>query len=266
MNISKKIDFPLVTALIAILPIYGYFIAYVFESTYLGLLGIPSDFVQIRLNSIFLISVIVILLSTFILYLAFFFRPLLKKHKNNFLLYPIIFYGLLLSVIAGITYIFMPNFIKNVTPVIAICSVLFVLNEFMYPLLKYKTFKNYKEHVIELRNTKTNSDKSQLNSDNAYLNLGLFSLVILVATYGIVIAFAGAYIVNFNTYLTFEKNGIKYALLRNENNEKIAIEYKNDRLIPGKILIFTSDSLGLVSRKLKLEEVSRRKLFPLIRD
>lgn len=252
MENVKKLNLPIITATIAILPFYGYFVAYVFESTYLGALGIPSEFVQINISSAFLVIVTLILLTTLISVISTFFLPLLKRHRKGFITYPLIFSGLIISLVLSFVYIFSPSFKSEFFPIASIIFGFYFLNEFIYPIIKFRTFKNYKRHVMEERLKKSKIKKSGFGSQNVYFQLVVAIFFVLLLTYTIISSLAGAYVQNYNSFLTFSKNGKNYAIIRNYGNEKIAIEYKGEKLIPGSVYIFNSDEMYLSAKKINL--------------
>lgn len=236
------------------LPIYGYFVAYTFESTYLGNLGIPQDFVQINISSVFFITVILLLLSALLFGVAAIFRPLLNKFKINVFIYPIIFCGLLLSLVFSFGYIFPPDNLNAFVVVAIIGSIYLILDEFVKPILKFKTLNNYKNNVLKLRKIKFEQKKNNITfSKDSYSNLMLIIFLLLICTYLITAYIAGTYLYNYNNFLVFQRDNKSYALIRNYSNEKIAIRYKNDKLIPGDVYLFSSDGLYLSSKKLNVE-------------
>lgn len=251
MKNLEKINIPALTAFLTLIPFFGYFIAFVFELTVFGLLGIPVEFVQINISLILLVSVILIFLSSLVIILSIFFAPILNKHKNSLIIYPLVTCLIIITITTIFLTLFGLDKSKNIISISFLLISTYLIYTYLFPFVKFRTFRNYRKHILEIRNKKV-SDKKSFKAGNNYVILALILILSLLCMFGIVNVVAGAYITNFNNYLTFNKGSINYAIIRKYDDEFIAVEYKRDLLIPNKVYMFKSNSIFLVSKKLKL--------------
>lgn len=267
MQVNKviKIDLPLIAASISILPFYGYFIAYTYESGYLSEFGIPAYLVQVDISTIMLAIIYITVIGTFSTLLMAKFIPLYKKFIENLFLYPFILYCTVVGLSLITIVILSPKNLSAMPLIMLLLLPVTLFIEFVLPVFEIRTFKSYQLNLINYRKKRAQSNSSSeiLTSKNQYLNLIWISLLSLFLTYIFMKIVGQANAKNNSMYYVFKKQDETYALIRNYRNEKIAIKYKDDILIPGELYLFDTSELILSKKYLELPYKQNNSLFKI---
>ncbi len=140
------------------------------------------------------------------------------------------------------------------------CLSIVIFIDFLPPLFKYRSFKDYSKHVIEERAIKNTDSKflSNIIPKDEYFTIFILGTLILIISYmlsssiGRMTAVYGP-----NIYYVFRENEKDYALLRKYNNTIVAVQYENKKIIPGNIYISDLGKLNLRKLELKLPKEKR---------
>ena len=183
--------------------------------------------------------------------------PLLNKFKKNFFLYPLILLLTIIGSYALISAYFFPVGLSQLPAIIVLTASFIIFADFILPILKYRTFNNLKNNIINDRtNTRANNNSNiLLQSKNQYFNIIIFAIFLLFLTYAVASVIANMNVQSNSIYYTFKKDKGTYALIRTYGDENISEKVKSNILDPGSIYIFKSDSLILEKESLKLPTI-----------
>lgn len=251
----KKINVSTLTAAFSVVPFYGYFLAYTYETSYLAVFGIPFQFVQASFSTIFLAVAYFIIILSIIIGVSIFLLPLLNKYEKNFFLYPFIFYCLLAGILCVIVIFLYPENISFLWTVLWTTAILVVYIDFIFPILRARKFSDFKNTIIKAREIKRNEKQSNIiKSENQYFILFLLALFTLFLTYLVGSTFGNTNAKFTTKYYIFNKNSETFALIRSYGEQKIAVRYNENTIIPGDIYIFNSSELRLKTKTLELPD------------
>src|SRR5258708_38920970 len=111
MKKDNKINIPLIAALIPILPFYGYLSAYSYETSYLGIFGIPSYLVQVTTNTIILNTIYLLVIAVITIVFSSISIFSNKKIQNRFLLPTILDYIMIIAILLSVSFLLFPEIV-----------------------------------------------------------------------------------------------------------------------------------------------------------
>ncbi len=246
INISQAI-------IIALLPFYGYIAAYYYEVGYLASFNLPPMLIQIRPESLlnFVQATFFPFLLTYALLVVLW--PIYKiRHKYPLLkaLIQVLFMPLSITIV--ILYID----ISSLKQYYQILIFFFLMNTVLYigiPLLQFRKEKiSLIEKIRKSDEAEANSNSSwghSFNKDILFSSqraLSIFLLAFLAFIVYIVGEMIGLRNGRMETqFLTFTRDNEKYALVKDYDNEKIAVKIKNSRFTSEYILLDNINELKL---------------------
>jgi hypothetical protein len=215
---------------------------------------VPNFLAQINIDSTILAIIYFTIIFIFTFTITSASMPLLKKHRKRLFLYPFtLFLMEMLCFTAIIGYFYPDHFLSLMSPAALLVAGVIILSDFIIPLLKFRSFKNLKDNIIGDR-ARTNK-KAILSisfPENSYFNLSIIASFILFLSYLFTSAIGHTNASLNSQYYVFQYHGQNYALIRNYEDEKIAVKYKADEIIPGDLYIFKTEALTVNKKNLKL--------------
>lgn len=249
----KKINLPLLAAALPLLSFYGYLIAYTYEASYLAAYDIPSFLVQISLNTIFLATIYASVILAIGSVVIIKFLPILNSFEKKLLLYPLMLFFIYAGIIIPAFAILFPDNLSLLLIIIIILFILIIFIEFLIPIIKSRTLKNIREQILADRLARNkNKPNTSITIKNEYYKLAFIIIAVLFITSALTSFIANLQAQLNSQYYVFNNKGTSYALIRTYGEEKLAIKYKDKKLISGELYIFRSNDLKLKKEQLIL--------------
>jgi hypothetical protein len=258
MDISKNKKYTLSDAFfLFLIPVYGYSLLYAYEYGYFVRLGIPTEFIEINFSVLAIVcafsfaSLLIILGFTNIIY-----KFILYGKGFAIRILTNLYFGLILSVLPLIAF----DLFKPLFPFIIIILLLYLMSEFIFPLIRYKNIKGYwKKTEQQLKNETLHRDEDIHDYIIRRVGHKAYTIIYFLISFTYISFSIGAISAKGQEYFLVLKSDPEVVLLRRYSQHYVCSEFdRNKKELSNKYSILTVDTVS--ERDFT---ISREKVGPL---